>query len=81
MTAKVEKGIDTPWYLELQEALVSLGGVCHPIVRGKPRSGRSDKESSGELGRGAVGHTCTTADVKFNLDEFSLGGDDHTAVC
>ena len=49
MAVKVERGVGISWYLELQEALVSFGVVCHPTsVQGKPRSGRSDKRQPAE---------------------------------
>ena len=62
MTAnyKVERGVGIPWYLELQEALVSLGAVCHTSLRAADQI----RTASGETSRGAVGHT--TASQKVN---------------
>ena len=66
MTAKVERGVCVPWYLELQETLISLGAVCHTTsVRGNLGVAGQIRTASGETNRGAVGHT--TASQKFEV--------------
>ena len=80
MTAKVERGAGVPWYLELQEALISLVEVCHTQVCELSLGAAGQiRTASAETSRGAVViqlrvRQLTTASV-------SLGADGHTAVC
>ena len=62
VTTKMDREVGIPWYLELQEALVTLGAVS---VRGKPQNDRSDKDSlSLDKPRSGWSYNC---DQKVNL--------------
>ena len=62
VTAKVERDVGIPLYLELHEALVSVEAVSVP---GKPQNDRSDKDNlSLDIPRSGWSYNC---DHKVNL--------------